>query len=207
MLLARKLTSTLLGVSLTAALVAAPYRFTYTGPSKGLLPQMAVAQDESEGSDSGSGGGSQSSDESEDEGTISPSGAREADEQSGSVPTDAGEAGQASPAEEVEHDISTEPADNNNVDQVEPDQAEPDQVGPDQVEPDQQEPADEATVDVPTEAEEPIEEANVEVQYSNGMREEIRGGRYEMTDAQGRVIINRPATESDHTRLLRAMGR
>jgi hypothetical protein len=185
------LTPALIGVSLTAALVATPYRFTYTGPSKGLLPQTAAAQSASEGNDSGSGDESQSdglsSTEPGDAGTSSPSDAGQNDGPlGGSNPADSGGAALESPDEKIEQDRSTQPADIGNTDQAEPVQ---------------QEPTGEETTDVP------IEEANVEVQYSNGMREEIRDGRYEMTDVQGRIIINRPATESDYARLLRAIGK
>ena len=44
---------------------------------------------------------------------------------------------------------------------------------------------------------------NMSVLHSNGMREKISGGRYEMRDAGGRTIVNRPATQSDLARLLR----
>jgi hypothetical protein len=43
---------------------------------------------------------------------------------------------------------------------------------------------------------------SIAIFHSNGMREEIRGGRYEMRDAGGRTIVNRPATPSDLSRLL-----
>ncbi|WP_159585702.1 hypothetical protein [Chelativorans xinjiangense] len=197
---AGKLTSALLGVSLTAALVAAPYRFTFTDPSRGLLPQTAAAQDDSEGSDSGSGEDSPSSDgpgsATDTEGTPGPSDTVQEPGGSGD-PAAAGDAVQGSPDEEVEQG-STEPEP---VDSTAP----VDSGSTDQVEPDQQEPTDGTTANVPTE-EVPTEEVDLEVQYSNGMREEIRDGRYEMTDAHGRIIINRPATQSDHLRL-RAVGK
>ncbi len=37
--------------------------------------------------------------------------------------------------------------------------------------------------------------------HRNGITETIRAGRYEMRDARGRVIVNRPATKRDVTRL------
>ena len=43
---------------------------------------------------------------------------------------------------------------------------------------------------------------SIAILHSNGMREEISGGRYEMRDAGGRTIVNRPATQSDLARLL-----
>jgi hypothetical protein len=39
------------------------------------------------------------------------------------------------------------------------------------------------------------------VVHSNGMRESVLSGRYEMRDAQGRVIVERRATRADYTRL------
>jgi hypothetical protein len=39
------------------------------------------------------------------------------------------------------------------------------------------------------------------IEHDNGMRETIQKGRYEMRDAQGRTIINRPATAMDYLRL------
>lgn len=53
---------------------------------------------------------------------------------------------------------------------------------------------------------EPGAAASLAVVYANGMREAIGGGRYEMTDAYGRIIINRLATPSDLARL-RALAR
>ena len=44
---------------------------------------------------------------------------------------------------------------------------------------------------------------SIAILHSNGMREEISGDRYEMRDAGGRTIVNRPATQSDLARLLR----
>lgn len=43
--------------------------------------------------------------------------------------------------------------------------------------------------------------ANVSIVHANGMRETIQDGRYEMRDAQGRTVINRPATIVDQVRL------
>ncbi len=51
-----------------------------------------------------------------------------------------------------------------------------------------------------------IDGSNVEVVHRDGIREEIAGGRYRMRDAQGRLIIERIATESDRGRF-RAMVR
>ncbi|OHV88686.1 hypothetical protein [Mesorhizobium sp. ORS 3428] len=42
----------------------------------------------------------------------------------------------------------------------------------------------------------------ITVVHRNGMKEEIENGRFEMTDAQGRTIIERRATHEDLTRLL-----
>jgi hypothetical protein len=39
------------------------------------------------------------------------------------------------------------------------------------------------------------------IAHDNGMRETIQKGRYEMRDAQGRTIVNRPATAMDYLRL------
>lgn len=44
------------------------------------------------------------------------------------------------------------------------------------------------------------------VQHGDGMIEKVSNGRYEMRDAQGRVISNRPAKPSDYVRL-RALSR
>lgn len=41
------------------------------------------------------------------------------------------------------------------------------------------------------------------IRHRNGIRESVRGGRYEMRDAQGRRIVNRPATGADYERLRR----
>ena len=41
----------------------------------------------------------------------------------------------------------------------------------------------------------------ISVVHSNGMRESLGGGRYEMRDAQGRVIVTRRATLLDYLRL------
>jgi hypothetical protein len=43
--------------------------------------------------------------------------------------------------------------------------------------------------------------SSIELLYPNGMSERLRNGRYEMRDAQGRIIINRRATGSDYVRL------
>jgi hypothetical protein len=39
-----------------------------------------------------------------------------------------------------------------------------------------------------------------DIAHENGMRETIKEGRYEMRDAQGRTIVNRPATALDYLR-------
>ena len=39
------------------------------------------------------------------------------------------------------------------------------------------------------------------IEHDNGMQETIQKGRYEMRDAQGRTIVNRPATAMDYLRL------
>jgi len=51
-----------------------------------------------------------------------------------------------------------------------------------------------------------INGSNVEVLHRDGFREEIVDGRYSMNDAQGRLIVERSATESDRARF-RAMLR
>jgi len=43
--------------------------------------------------------------------------------------------------------------------------------------------------------------STIEARHPNGMTERVRNGRYIMTDAKGRTIINRPARRSDRTRL------
>ena len=47
---------------------------------------------------------------------------------------------------------------------------------------------------------------NIEVLHPDGIREEIENGYYEMTDARGRTIIRRRATESDRARLRAMIG-
>ncbi|KUM27823.1 hypothetical protein AU467_15690 [Mesorhizobium loti] len=42
----------------------------------------------------------------------------------------------------------------------------------------------------------------ITVVHRNGMKEEIENGRFEMTDAQGRTIVEREATQADLARLL-----
>jgi hypothetical protein len=42
---------------------------------------------------------------------------------------------------------------------------------------------------------------SITVVHPNGMKEEIDNGRFEMTDAQGRTIIERQATQEDLSRL------
>ncbi|WP_413872638.1 hypothetical protein [Albidovulum sp.] len=44
--------------------------------------------------------------------------------------------------------------------------------------------------------------AGIEVTYGDGSREEIEGGRYEMKNAAGRTVEERPATQADIDRLL-----
>jgi hypothetical protein len=44
-------------------------------------------------------------------------------------------------------------------------------------------------------------EGPIEVRHRNGMSERIKDGRYLMSDAKGRTIINRTATLSDESRL------
>lgn len=41
------------------------------------------------------------------------------------------------------------------------------------------------------------------LRHRNGIQESVRGGRYEMRDAKGRRIINRPANAADYQRLKR----
>ena len=41
----------------------------------------------------------------------------------------------------------------------------------------------------------------IEVTYSDGWREELENGRYELKDAQGRTVIERSATPQDRARL------
>ncbi|AZO06385.1 MULTISPECIES: hypothetical protein [unclassified Mesorhizobium] len=47
-----------------------------------------------------------------------------------------------------------------------------------------------------------IDGNKITVVHRNGMKEEVQNGRFEMTDAQGRTIIERQATEEDLNRLL-----
>lgn len=47
-----------------------------------------------------------------------------------------------------------------------------------------------------------IDGNKITVIHSNGMTEQVQNGRFEMTDAQGRTIIDRQATQEDLTRLL-----
>ncbi|TGP20369.1 MULTISPECIES: hypothetical protein [unclassified Mesorhizobium] len=47
-----------------------------------------------------------------------------------------------------------------------------------------------------------IDGNKITVTHRNGMKEEIENGRFEMTDAQGRTIVERWATEKDQARLL-----
>ena len=44
---------------------------------------------------------------------------------------------------------------------------------------------------------------NVEILYANGWREEIKSGRFTLTDKYGRVVASRRATKSDIDRLNR----
>ncbi|MDQ1901633.1 hypothetical protein RAH32_14410 [Paracoccus sp. WLY502] len=41
----------------------------------------------------------------------------------------------------------------------------------------------------------------IEVTYSDGWREELENGRYELKDAQNRTVVERPATRQDYDRL------
>ncbi|RWB20771.1 MULTISPECIES: hypothetical protein [unclassified Mesorhizobium] len=47
-----------------------------------------------------------------------------------------------------------------------------------------------------------VDGTKITVVHRNGMKEEIENGRFEMTDAQGRTIVERKATQADLTRLL-----
>jgi len=47
-----------------------------------------------------------------------------------------------------------------------------------------------------------IDGDKITVVHRNGMKEQVQNGRFEMTDAQGRTIIERQATEEDLSRLL-----
>ncbi|RVD56163.1 hypothetical protein EN828_23375 [Mesorhizobium sp. M2D.F.Ca.ET.185.01.1.1] len=47
-----------------------------------------------------------------------------------------------------------------------------------------------------------IDGNKITVVHRNGMKEQVQNGRFEMTDAQGRTIIERQATEEDLNRLL-----
>jgi hypothetical protein len=51
-----------------------------------------------------------------------------------------------------------------------------------------------------------INGSTIEVLHSNGMREKVSGGSYEMKDSRGRTIIERPATEADESRLRDMLG-
>ena len=46
-----------------------------------------------------------------------------------------------------------------------------------------------------------IDGSNIEVEHPDGTKEEIERGRYEMKDASGRTIVERPATDADRARL------
>jgi hypothetical protein len=46
-----------------------------------------------------------------------------------------------------------------------------------------------------------INGSNIEVEHPDGTKEEIERGRYEMKDASGRTIVERPATDADRARL------
>jgi len=48
---------------------------------------------------------------------------------------------------------------------------------------------------------------NIRVLHPDGMKETIKGGRYQMTDAQGRTIVARRATGTDRARLRRMISR
>lgn len=37
--------------------------------------------------------------------------------------------------------------------------------------------------------------------YSDGWREEVENGRYELKDAKNRTVVERPATRQDYNRL------
>ncbi|TIS43132.1 MAG: hypothetical protein E5X01_05580 [Mesorhizobium sp.] len=47
-----------------------------------------------------------------------------------------------------------------------------------------------------------IDGNRITIIHRNGMKEEIENGRFEMSDAQGRTIVERRATEKDLARLL-----
>ncbi|MDX8491726.1 hypothetical protein RFN29_09050 [Mesorhizobium sp. VK22B] len=47
-----------------------------------------------------------------------------------------------------------------------------------------------------------VDGTKITVVHRNGMKEEIENGRFEMTDAQGRTIVERKATQADLARLL-----
>jgi hypothetical protein len=46
----------------------------------------------------------------------------------------------------------------------------------------------------------------IELLHRNGLSERISGGRYQMRDAQRRIIVDRPATERDRRRLRMAIN-
>ena len=46
-----------------------------------------------------------------------------------------------------------------------------------------------------------MEGNKIEVKHPDGIREEIENGRFEMKDALGRTIVERPATANDISRL------
>ncbi|MCE6949696.1 hypothetical protein LAZ29_01975 [Cereibacter sphaeroides] len=48
--------------------------------------------------------------------------------------------------------------------------------------------------------------ANIEVTYTDGWREEIENGRYELKDDLNRTVIERPARRADRKRLMSAMN-
>jgi len=47
--------------------------------------------------------------------------------------------------------------------------------------------------------------ANIEITYTDGWKEEIENGRYELKDAQNRTVIERPARDADRQRLFSAV--
>jgi hypothetical protein len=52
-----------------------------------------------------------------------------------------------------------------------------------------------------------ISGGNIEVRYTQGWREEIEFGRYELKDPNNNTVIERPATQTDRDRLLALTGR
>ena len=51
------------------------------------------------------------------------------------------------------------------------------------------------------------EDGGIEITWGNGVKEEIEGGRYQLKNAAGRTVVERPATAADRARLRAAAAR